>query len=92
MSDYSILASQQTVLLLTDLQAFTTEQVLVDFGAIMICRRGMATLRVDFREWQLREGSVITLFPNDMVFLPQTLEDYQVEMMRFDQAMLREAS
>lgn len=92
MNENSILASRQATLSLTDLQSFTGEHVLIDFGAIIICRRGTATLRVDFKEWQLLAGSVITLFPNDMVFLTCASGDFQVEMLRFDQAMLREAS
>ena len=92
MTDYDILTSRQATLSLTDLHAFTSEHVLVDFGAIIICRDGTATARVNFKEWQLRDGAVIMLFPNDTVLLSHVSDDFHVGMLRYDQAMLREAS
>ena len=39
------------------------------YGAILICRKGKAMLNVNYKDWQLYEGAVITLFPNDVVEL-----------------------
>lgn len=35
----------------------------------MICRAGRAVFRVNYKEWEMYEGAVITLFPNDVVEL-----------------------
>lgn len=32
-------------------------------GAIILCRKGRATMNVNFKDWTLYEGAVITLFP-----------------------------
>lgn len=37
------------------------------YGAILICRKGKARLNVNYKDWELYEGAVITLFPNDVV-------------------------
>lgn len=39
------------------------------YGAILICRKGKARLNVNYKGWELYEGAVITLFPNDVVEL-----------------------
>lgn len=39
------------------------------YGAILICRKGKARLNVNYKDWELYEGAVITLFPNDVVEL-----------------------
>lgn len=41
-------------------------QVLV-YGAILICRKGETVLRVNYKDWELYENAVITVFPNDVV-------------------------
>lgn len=39
------------------------------YGAILICRKGKARLNVNYKDWELYDGAVITLFPNDVVEL-----------------------
>jgi len=75
-----------------NLSEFTAEAVVIDYGMILICRGGKAMLRVNFDEWQLHEGAVITLFPNDMVQLSEASADFSVAYLRYDESMLREAS
>ena len=80
------------------------------YGAILICRKGKARLQVNYKDWQLYERAVITLFPNDVVELkvegdckspetengdcksPQTANSFQVEMLKYNPSLLREAS
>ncbi len=80
------------------------------YGAILICRKGKARLNVNYKDWELYEGAVITLFPNDVVELkvegdcksletengdcksPQTANSFQVEMLKYNPSLLREAS
>lgn len=90
--DREILASEKAQLYTTTLKEMCGEQGIIDYGAIIICRHGQATMRVDFKDWPLHEGAVITLFPNDVVQLLNATEDFTVEMLRYDPAMLREAS
>lgn len=49
-------------------------------------------MRIDFKDWHLKKDAVITLFPNDMVMLHNVSDDFEVEMLRYDKTMLREAS
>ena len=65
---------------------------MVDFGAIVLCRSGHATMRIDFKDWQLHEGAVITLFPDDVMILLDVSPDFEADMLRYDKEMLREAS
>ena len=90
------------------------------YGAILICRKGKARLNVNYKGWELYEGAVITLFPNDVVELkvdgdckspqtengdckspetengdcksPQTANSFQVEILKYNPSLLREAS
>lgn len=80
------------------------------YGAILICRKGRARLNVNYKDWELYEGAVITLFPNDVVELkvdgdckspetengdcksPQTANSFQVEILKYNPSLLREAS
>lgn len=75
----------------TDLASYVSDPQVVNFGAIMICRHGKACVRVNFDEWLLYEGAVLTLFPGDVVSLVQHCE-FEVEMLQYDAVMLREAS
>ncbi len=85
----------------TSLSGWTNEPHVINYGAILICRSGKALLQVNFTRWQLYEGAVLTLFPNDVVRLfspsgnPMECDDavdFKVEMLRYDASMLREAS
>ena len=61
-------------------------------GMIMICRTGSASIRVNFSMWKLSAGSVLTLFPNDMVTLTERSEDFSVEVLEYNATLIREAS
>ena len=65
---------------------------------------------MNYKDWELYEGAVITLFPNDVVELkvegdckspetengdcksPQTANSFQVEILKYNPSLLREAS
>lgn len=64
---------QEASLISTSLQEWSNEPQAINYGAIIICRQGEATMRINFKEWNLYEGAVITVFPNDIVsLLPNT--------------------
>lgn len=81
----------EPLLFTSSLAWFASEPQVVNYGAIMICRHGKACVRVNFDDWELYEGAVLTLFPGDVVSLVRH-EGFEVEMLQYDAVMLREAS
>ena len=92
MIDLSELSSNQEAnLLTTGLEEWQEEPQVLTYGAILICRRGKATLHINYKDWELHEGAVITLFPNDVVEL-KVDGDFQAEILKYNPSLLREAS
>lgn len=93
-SEINFSTAAEPRLFLTTLSSFVKEQQMAHYGAIIICRSGKANIQVNFDDWQLFEGAVITIFPNDVIRLmpDETEEPFLVEMLQYDAAMLREAS
>lgn len=90
--DKEIIPTGTSSLSLTRLTSMVGEPCVADYGAIIICRGGRATMHIDFRHWTLERGAVITLFPGDVVRLEDATADFLVEQLRYTPAMLREAS
>lgn len=93
-SEINFTTTAEPRLFLSSLSSFAKEQKVAHYGAIIICRSGKARLQVNFDEWQLYEGAVITIFPNDVIHLISNEGDekFMVEMLQYDATMLREAS
>lgn len=68
------------------------DATMINYGMILICRTGSATIRVNFSEWELTADAVLTVFPNDMVAILQHSADFCAETLKYDASMLREAS
>ena len=101
---------QEASLFRSGLEEWQEGPQVLTYGAILICRKGKARLQVNYKDWELYEGAVITLFPNDVVELkvegdckssetengdcksPQTANSFQVEMLKYNPSLLREAS
>ena len=119
--ELSELSSQQEAsLFLSGLEEWQEGPQVLTYGAILICRKGKARLNVNYKDWELYEGAVITLFPNDVVELkvggdfkspqtengdckspetengdcksPETANCFQVEILKYNPSLLREAS
>ena len=60
---------QEASLFLSGLEEWQEDPQVLTYGAILICRKGKARLNVNYKDWELYEGAVITLFPNDVVEL-----------------------
>lgn len=119
--ELSELSSQQEASLFRScLEEWQEGPQVLTYGAILICRKGKAMLNVNYKDWELYEGAVITLFPNDVVELkvdgdckspqtengdcrspetengdcksPQTANSFQVEILKYNPSLLREAS
>lgn len=111
---------QEASLFRSGLEEWQEGPQVLTYGAILICRKGKARLNVNYKDWELYEGAVITLFPNDVVELkvdgdckspqtengdckspetengdcksPQTANSFQVEILKYNPSLLREAS
>lgn len=119
--ELSELSSQQEASLFrSGLEEWQEGPQVLTYGAILICRKGKARLNVNYKDWELYEGAVITLFPNDVVELKvdgdfkspqtengdckspetenedckslQTANCFQVEILKYNPSLLREAS
>lgn len=60
---------QEASLSCSGLEEWQEGPQVLTYGAILICRKGKARLNVNYKDWELYEGAVITLFPNDVVEL-----------------------
>ena len=68
--ELSELSSQQEASLFrSGLEEWQEGPQVLTYGAILICRKGKAMLNVNYKDWELYEGAVITFFPNDVVEL-----------------------
>lgn len=93
--DLSELSSyQEASLFTTHLEEWQDGPQVITYGAILICRKGKATVNINYKEWHLHEGAVITIFPNDVVELKVKSEAslFDVEMLKYNASLLREAS
>ena len=88
----SELSSQQEASLFrSGLEEWQEGPQVLTYGAILICRKGKARLQVNYKDWQLYDGAVITVFPNDVVEL-KVEGDFEVEILKYNPSLLREAS
>ena len=90
--ELSELSSQQEASLsCSGLEEWQEGPQVLTYGAILICRKGMAMLNVNYKDWELYEGAVITLFPNDVVEL-KVDGNFEAEILKYNPSLLREAS
>lgn len=92
MIDFELRGKGDVALKKTALDSWYGATSVIDCGMIIICKAGEATMSVNFKKWTLTEGSVITLFPNDMVTVDDKSDDFEVELLRYSATLLREAS
>lgn len=85
-------AGKDVSLSIRGLAEWAGRQTVISSGMIMICRSGEAEIKVNFSAWRLVEGSVITLFPNDMITLSERNDNFRVEVLEYSASLLREAS
>ena len=99
--DLSELSSYQEASLFTSrLEEWQDGPQVITYGAILICRKGKAMLNINYKEWHLHEGAVITVFPNDVVELKVNSNvevadgtfAFEVEILKYNASLLREAS
>ena len=69
---------QEASLFTSHLEEWQDGPQVITYGAILICRRGKAMLIVNYKDWEMYEGAVITVFPNDVVELKVKSEERRV--------------
>lgn len=89
--DREILRSEKSDLIRSDLSRLAGEPQVLSHGAIALCRAGSADLQLGFHSWHLERDYAIILFPGDVANLRNASDDFEVELLRYDRAMLREA-
>ena len=84
---------QEASLFVSHLEEWQDGPQVLTYGAILICRKGRAVLNVNYKNWDMYEGAVITVFPNDVVELKVKSEElFEVEVLKYNASLLREAS
>lgn len=68
------------------------DQRVVEGGVLLFCEAGDAVVRVNFGSIRMTKGSVAVLFPNDVVLPERFSADFVALVLRYDAAILREAS
>lgn len=89
--DFETLRSERVKLQESALETLHPEARLLSCAALMICRKGTAAIQVNLNKFLLHKDSVLMLFPGDAASINAS-DDFRVEMLRFDGALLREAS
>lgn len=92
LKDLEMRPNRKASLKTRSLDEWQGEYVVIDYGMIMLCSKGEANIRVNFSEWLFKPGSVITLFPGDVVSITHKSESFEAETLRYAASLLREAS
>lgn len=95
-------SAQEASLSVTRLDEWRHGPQVLAYGAILICRKGEAVLRINYKDWDMYENAVITVFPNDVVEAREVKSDerrgksdegdFEVEILKYNASLLREAS
>ena len=99
---------QEASLFTSHLEEWQDGPQVITYGAILICHKGKAVMNINYKDWEMHEGAVITVFPNDVVELKVVkieeqrvknsnaeVDDkasFEVEILKYNASLLREAS
>lgn len=61
-------------------------------GAIVRCTAGHAVISVSMTDWSIAPNDAIIIFPDDVVMLKESSEDFMTDTLTFGPRVLREAS
>ena len=97
---HELSSHQEASLFTSGMEEWQEGPQVLTYGAILICRKGRAVLNVNYKDWELYEGAVITVFPNDVVELKEIHTNegqensslFEVEVLKYNASLLREAS
>lgn len=92
MTDLEMQSQRHTSFTESRLDAWRAEPVLTDHGTMLRCRDGQAGMQINFDRVEIRQGTVVTLFPGDVVRVTGASDDFCADCLVYDAALLREAS
>lgn len=69
-----------------------TEPQVMERCALIYCRKGSAVLGVNYRAYDIAADTTFNLFPADIIAWQEGSSDLQIEVLNYDEALLREAS
>ncbi len=61
-------------------------------GALLLCRGGMATVRINFGHWTLKAGSFIIFYPGDIVSWSRDDGEFRADVLCYSSEVLRQVS
>ena len=64
----------------------------VGHGSLLVCQRGTATVTINFDSWLLHADCVIIFFPGDVIRWSDVSDDFEADILRYSQDILRSAS
>ena len=74
------------------LASLTDRPARCDFGIIMLCRSGSATLMLDVLQLQLSEGAEVIVQPGKIMNVKELSDDFKVEYVAFTRELYEEAT
>lgn len=86
------LQSDRTEFVIANSGTFDTDRHVINHGAVVYCYSGTARVQINFDQWEMASDNVVTLFPGDTISWISMSQDFQAEILRYDSALLREAS
>ncbi len=90
-TDNLLKTKQEAWLASSPLREWSAEATMVDYGAILLCKSGRASVNVNYHRWQLHKGAVLVLFPGDLVMVENATHNCEVTMLSYSDGLLREA-
>lgn len=90
--DIEMVPNGKARLFTTSFEELFSEATVIDYGMILLCLEGAACITVNFYEWKLMKGAVITLFPGDVVEIGDREGGFKAQVLKYNASLLREAS
>lgn len=72
--------------------SISLETQVIDTCALLYCRQGEAVLLVNYHRHELRQDTILNLFPADIIQWQTISDDADIDMLSYSRDMLREAS
>lgn len=82
----------ETQLITLTADNITARRHAIGQGAMLLCRDGSATVRINFGRWQLSHQSCIIFYPDDIVSWSHASPDFQADALCFSPEILRQVS
>lgn len=70
----------------------TSKRHAIGQGVMLLCRKGSATVRINFGRWQLAMSRCIIFYPDDIVSWSHASPDFQADVLCYSPEILRQVS